>query len=238
MRLAGHQPDYLPYPGFFVRILEADRFVIVDHVQFEKKSYQSRNRVAGAAGVVMLSVPVRTAGRFNQAIRDIELADPGGRWARRHWRTISQTYARAEHFARYRRPLAGIYQAHWSTLADMNIAIIRWLCDSFEITTDLTRTSDMGLTSRKTDLLVELCRATGASGYLSGHGGRGYVDEQKFAGAALTHDFTTYAPVPYKRGGQPFVPDLSAIDLLFHQGPGAAELLRRMARLEPEMASI
>lgn len=67
--LSGHQPNYLPYPGLIGKILHSDKFIYVSNVQLEKKSWQNRNRIKGANGEIMLSVPVLTKGKFNQTIR-------------------------------------------------------------------------------------------------------------------------------------------------------------------------
>ncbi|WP_158678618.1 WbqC family protein [Streptomyces sulphureus] len=226
MRLAGHQPDYLPYPGFFARMLEVDAFLLVDHVQFEKKSFQSRNRIAGPHGQTLLSVPVRARGRFHQACAEVETADPEGRWRTKHWRSLVACYRSAPHFARHAAFFESLYARRWELLVDLNLAVIRYLRRCFAIETPLSRSGPLGLTGRKTALLTEMCRRTGADTYVSGPGGRLYVDDAELAAAGVASTYSTYRPVRYARGRLPFHPQLSAVDLLFHQGERAADLLR------------
>lgn len=226
LRVAGHQPDYLPYAGFFARMLMVDRFVIVDHVQFEKKSFQSRNRICGAAGVVTLSVPVRTAGRFHQPITDVEIAEPEGRWRVRHLRSLEQNYSRSAAYERHAPFFEELYRRPWPYLVDLNLAIIGYLCRCFGLRVPEVRTSTLRPTGVKTELLLDLCRATGAGEYVSGPGGRAYVDDVVLTAAGLESSYARYSPVPYRRGGRPFVADLSAVDLLFHAGDEAGRVLR------------
>ncbi|MFI8436226.1 WbqC family protein [Streptomyces sp. NPDC079020] len=157
MRITGHQPDCLPYTGFFARMLEADEFLVVEHVQFEKKSWQSRNRIAGPYGVVLLSVPVRTKGRFHQACSQVEVAEPRGRWRDKHWQSMLGCYGSAPHFARHGPFFEALYQQTWDRLVDVNLAIIRYLAACFAIETPLLLSSPMQLTGRKTELLAQMC---------------------------------------------------------------------------------
>jgi hypothetical protein len=226
MRVGGHQPDYLPYGGFFARMLMVDAFVIVDHVQFEKKSFQSRNRVAGGGGVTLLSVPVRTHGRFTQPIADVEISEPDGRWRTKHWRTMQQCYRGSAGFARHAPFFEELYRASWQRLVDLNLAVIEYLCRCFGIATRRLRSAGLGLTERGTGMLVQMCRACGSSEYVSGPGGLSYVDDADLEVAGVRSRYARYVRVPYPRGGRPFIPDLSAVDLLFHAGVRAGAILR------------
>jgi hypothetical protein len=237
MKVAGHQPDYLPYGGFFARMLMVDRFVLVDHVQFEKKSFQSRNLVAGTASTTMLSVPVRTAGRFTQSIVDVELAEPEGRWRTRHWRTIQQCYRNTSGFARHAPFFEELYQRPWRRLVDLNLSVIEYLCSCFDIATARVRSSTLRLGSQprnsKSDLLVQLCEAVGGQEYVSGPGGVSYVDDERLTEAGVRSTFARYEPVSYDRGARPFVPNLSAVDLLFHADTDAGQVLRASIAAPP-----
>ncbi|MEU1762956.1 WbqC family protein [Micromonospora sp. NPDC005652] len=226
MRLGGHQPDYLPYGGFFARMLMVDTFVIVDHVQFEKKSFQSRNRVAGPAGETLLSVPVRTHGRFTQAIVDVEISEPNGRWRTKHWRTLQQCYRSSPGFTRHAPYFEQLYRTPWHRLVDLNLAIIDYLCRCFGITTPRVRSGGLGLTGRGTTMLVQMCQVCGADEYVSGPGGLSYVNDALLESAGVRSYYARHGRVPYRRNGRPFVADLSAVDLLFHADVNAGAILR------------
>jgi len=226
VRIAGHQPDYLPYGGFFARMLMVDAFVLVDHVQFEKKSFQSRNRVAGGGPPILLSVPVRTSGRLNQSIADVRVADPEGRWRRAHWRTLAQSYRRTPGFARHGPFFEDLYGRPWHRLLDLNLAIIEYLCRCFGITTPRHRSSGLRLAARRTGLLVQMCKAFQADEYVSGPGGLAYVVDDELAAAGVRSTFARYRQVSYSRAPNPYVAGLSAVDLLFHADSRAGQILR------------
>src|SRR5687767_15737851 len=94
-----NQPAYLPWLGYFDRIARSDLHVVLDHVQFEKNSMTNRNQIRAGAEARMLTVPVRTAGRFGQLpINELEVANYTP-WARKHWQAISQGYSKSAFFA-------------------------------------------------------------------------------------------------------------------------------------------
>jgi hypothetical protein len=58
MIVAIHQPQYLPWLGYFDKMLAADLFCYLDCVQFKKNEWQNRNRIKTAQGWQWLTVPV------------------------------------------------------------------------------------------------------------------------------------------------------------------------------------
>jgi hypothetical protein len=225
--VAGHQPHYLPWIGYFSKILQADRFCLVDSIQFEKKWFQSRNKIRTPSGEIWLSVPVVTSGRFDQNISDVEI-DEKLPWRRKHWKSILLGYQKAPHFRRYADFFEDVYAREWKMLVDLNEHVIRGVLGFLGIEKDLVRSSTFKPVGSKTDLLIDICRKTGADGYLSGTGGaHQYVDEGKFAQAGLLHRFQTFRhPVhPQIHGGE-FVPRLAVLDLLFNCGPESGDIVR------------
>jgi hypothetical protein len=229
--IAGHQPHYLPWLGYMSKILQCDKFCLVDSIQFEKKNFQNRNRIRSNQGEVMLSVPVVTAGRFYQNICDVEIneAEP---WRRKHWKSILLGYQKAPHFKRYADFFEDVYNREWKMLVDLNEHMLRGLLGFFEIEKEIVRSVTFMPSGKKTDLLIDICRKTGSDGYLSGGGGaKQYVEEHKFTEAGLVHRFQSFHhPVyPQVHGGE-FMPRLAAIDLLFNCGPESGAILREASK--------
>ncbi len=224
MILAGQQPNYLPWIGFFHKVSAADVFVLVDHVQYEKRGVTNANAVKTASGKGELTVPVLSTGRFDQTIREVEINDAVP-WRRKHWRTLSIAYGKTPHFAAHAPFFEDLYARPWTHLAALNEAIIRYLLGAFRIDRPMHRSSEWPVTGAKTDLLVSLCRCAGATGYLSGAGARKYVDESVLAAAGLTHGFQEFHHPVYPQPYGAFVPNLSAVDLLFNMGPEAGGLI-------------
>ncbi|MEV3925897.1 WbqC family protein [Actinomadura coerulea] len=230
--LVAHQPAYLPWQGFFSRLLDGvDELVLLDHVQFSERGWQNRNLVRNAAGPrpVRLTVPVRR--RFGQSIADVELADQP--WAQRHWRTLSQTYARAPYWPHYRQPLQAVYDSPWQRLAALNEALLRLLLEAFGLPVRLVSSTTLAPRGKQTAMLIDLCRRRDATVLRVGTGAVTYLDQALLAEHGIETQIATYTHPRYgtARG---WMPGLSALDLLLHEGPdNAASVLCDGARTEP-----
>ena len=71
MKVAIMQPAYLPWLGYFSLMDQVDKFVILDTVQFARRSWQQRNRIKTADGINMLTVPVIKKGKYDQKINEV-----------------------------------------------------------------------------------------------------------------------------------------------------------------------
>jgi hypothetical protein len=222
LRIAGHQPNYLPYLGFLHKAAQVDRFIIVDNVQFVKRGpfgWIHRNRIKTGNTQQWLTVPVHTKGRFTQKISEVRIREDLP-WARKHWRALSLAYGRTPFFSTYGPELEGLYQHPWVWLVDLNESVIRFLFKVFEIQTPLCRSSEIRAEGKASELIVDLCRKTGADRYLSGIHGKDYLDESRIAQAGITLEYQAFRhPIHPQAGGGPFIPNLSAIDFLFNCGP-------------------
>jgi len=230
MVLTGHQPNYLPYPGFFHKIARADRFLVVDNVQFVKRGtfgwmHRNRIRTGSVQGWDWLSVPVLTKGRFTQKISEAEL-DPAVPWARKHWRTLEVNYRRAKYFREYEAEFRALYEKPWTAFSDMTCAFIEMLLRLLGIPRTCDRTSALGIAGESTGLVLAMCRAVGADTYLSGVHGRDYLDAAEFerAGVRLVFQEFTCPEYPQAWPG-PYIPNLSVVDLLFNRGPDSRKVL-------------
>jgi len=216
--MAGHQPDYLPWLGYFDKIRRCDVFVIEDIMQFEYHGFRNRNRFKTRDGVVWLTVPVRHATRW-QAIRDVEIAnDLKRRWARRHWGTLQTNYGKAPYFKEFREFFRLTYERPWYRLIDLNLHLIKGVMDFMKIVRRLVMASSLGVSGKKNDLLIAQCKALGADVYLSGAGGRAYVDVQKFRDEGIEVMFQDFGYPVYEQLHGEFVSDLSVVDYLFNVG--------------------
>jgi hypothetical protein len=212
-----HQPDHLPWAGFFEKMLRADVFVILDDVQFSRGDFQNRNRVKGPEGAQWLTVP--TAHRFPQKINEVEIARDG--WQSKHWKTIVSCYARAKHFETFSGEFEELYLRRWEKLSDFNVAAIELLARAFGIVNKRVLASELGARGRKSELVLNICEALGASSYYSGRMGKTYLDKEAFGRAGIEIIFQNFNHPVYEQlfmKEQGFVPNLSALDLLFNCG--------------------
>lgn len=224
-----NQPAYLPWLGYFHRIASSDLHIVLDHVQFEKNSFTNRNKIRLKDGWQWLTVPVLTKGRFGDlAIRELCI-DGQTRWAAKHWIALQQHYRKAPHFARYEAPLAAIYAQPWERLDGLMRALTGLMLEAFGITTPLRYSSEMQPAGAKDELVLNLCRAAGATQYLSGPLGRNYLREEIFVSAGIRVVYHDYQHPAYAQTYPGFEAGMTALDLLFNSGPeeGRAILMHK-----------
>lgn len=228
--LSGHQPVYLPGIILFSKIALSDVFMFVGHCQFVKKSWHSRNRIRLADQELWLTVPVKTSGRFDQAINETFIVD--GIWKRKHLGSIRQAYQKAPFFKTYYPELEDRLLAFEGSLGDLNIGIIKMILRWLKIGTRIVDSRDYDIRGAKTDMLISMCQAVGADRYLSNEGSRDYVDEQTMADAGIQHCWQIFEHPVYAQPGA-FMPNLSVIDLMFHTGPEAKEIVMSCGKVQP-----
>ncbi len=222
--LVAHQPSYLPWCGYFSRLLDVDRLVLLDHVQFAERGYQNRNYIrAPGGGRLRLTVPVRR--HFGQSISDVQIADDQP-WAARHWRTLTQAYSRAPYWDACASLLEAVYAKPWTRLADLNTALTEVLLDALGLRVRLLRSSALAPAGARTGMLTDLCRTTGATVLRTGTGATRYLDRALLGTAGISVEVATYGCPAYPQGRGPFIPQLSVLDLIANTGPAAAEVLR------------
>jgi hypothetical protein len=227
-----NQPAYLPWLGYFERIAVSDLHVVLDHVQFEKNSFTNRNKARTKEGSTWLTVPLATKGRFGDlAIASLEIA-PNDPWARKHWTTLKMNYGKAPHFRQFAQAYEALYAQPWPAFMPMARAFLGQHLRDLGITTPLRYSSELGSTDAKGELVLNLCRATGATTYLSGALGRNYLDESTFTAAGLGVRYQDYAHPAYAQCQPGFEPGMGILDLIFNHGPGARDILLHRAKKE------
>lgn len=230
LTLSGHQPVYLPGIILFNKIALSDVFMFVGHCQYVKKSWHSRNRIRLYDQELWLTVPVRTAGRFDQSINNTYTLNDV--WKRKHLGSIRQAYQKAPFFSQYFPELEQKLLLHDGALGDLNISIIKMTLNWLDIKTQIVDSRDYAINGAATDMLVSMCRAVGADRYLSNEGSRAYVNEDHMAEQGIQHCWQLFEHPIYGQAGT-FMPNLSVIDLLFNVGPDAREIVLNCGKITP-----
>ena len=217
MILSGHQPNYLPYLGLIGKILHSDKFIYVSNVQLEKKSWQNRNRIKGANGEIVLTVPVLTKGKFDQKISETQINNTEN-WGQKHLSSIQLNYKKAPYFNEYMPFFEDLYSKKWESLNELDIHIMNFILNDLGIKTEIFYDTDYQFTGKNNDLLVEMTKALECDTYLSNKGSENYVDISAFTSNGLNHQYLDYKSVQYKQLYKEFVPFLSIFDMLFNIG--------------------
>ena len=224
MRLAAHQPQYMPWLGYFDKMARADRFVLLDTVQYKKNEWQNRNRIRTASGWQWITVPVRY--RFPMRIREVPI-DSSSPWRRKQCEALRQSYARAPYRDVLLPLLEALLERPIDDLATLNAESIRLLARLLEVRTPLVLASALDdIPEGADERLIALCRMLGCDTYLAGQGGHGYMDLTLWRRAGITVEFQDFHHPVYPQCHDGFEACLSAIDLLMQRGTGAAAVLR------------
>lgn len=222
-----HQPAYLPWLGYFDRIRSVDLFIYLDTVQFQKGSFQNRNKVMTQAGPKWLTVPVETAGKlYDTPLKDLCI-DASQRWQAKHWSTLKMSYATAPAFRQAAAQIESFYTSEWVRLSDLCWDMLMVFNRLLGIDTKIVRASDLGdVGGQKSDLVLNLCRTVGASTYLSGSQGKNYLDEASFDRVSIAVRYQNFVPKPYRQQANIFVPALGVVDFLFNESEPAQEFAK------------
>ncbi|OIQ12665.1 WbqC family protein [Neomoorella thermoacetica] len=224
MRVAAHQPNYLPWTGFFHKMANCDVFVILDNVQFPRRDFCNRTRIKSPRGAYWLTLPV-VRGAFEQKINETRLFEPDTNLPR-HLKTLHHFYARAPFYNFLIQKLLPIYEQSWEYLLPFNLALIKTLAAILGITTPLVLASSLGEPpAGKSERLIYLCQQLGADTYLSGRGAVAYNDPVAFAAAGLKLEYQSFTPPVYPQGYGIFIPNLSIVDLIMYHGSASQRFL-------------
>jgi hypothetical protein len=215
---AGHQPNYLPWLGFFDKMLQCDVFIIEDNIQLEKQGFTSRNMIKTEKGSQWLTVPIQHIGR-PILINEAKIVDSGnGYWRRKHWESIKGSYSNSQFWNRYNGFFEETYNTEWKLLIDLNMHIIKGIMKFLRIDKPLVMASSLGVSGKKNELLINQCKALGATVHFSGIGGKDYLDLKSFEDEGIRVVLQEFEYPVYKQRYGNFIPNLSAIDYLFCVG--------------------
>ncbi|HOJ51819.1 MAG TPA: WbqC family protein [Syntrophales bacterium] len=225
MICAVHQPQYLPWLGYFDKIDRADVFVLLDTVQYKKNEWQNRNRIKTANGPQWLTVPV--CFRYPQLIQEVEINNRE-RWQHKHWQALKTNYARAPYWDFLKPFFEEILDQPWEKIAPLNITVVRRLCELLGIETPIHIASELGTFPEDPDeRLIAITRHFGADTYLAGSGGYNYMNLDAYRSAGIKVIFQEFRhPVYRQLFSDEFISHLSVIDLVFNHGPESLNIIR------------
>ncbi len=222
--VAIHQPQYLPWLGYFDKLDRCDVFCLLDTVQYKKNEFQNRNRIKTSQGWQWLTVPVTY--RFPQRIHEVGVNQTVD-WQRKHLEALKTNYSKAPFFDTYYASFEEFYQRSYEMLVDVNVASIELLMELLGFERKLVLASSLKVDIEDPTLrLVKICQTLGGVAYLSGRDGAKYMDLDTFHSHQLEVVFQDFHHPEYSQCYGPFEPNLSVVDLLFNCGPESLTIIR------------
>lgn len=223
MKITIHQPNFMPYLGFFDKCDYSDVLVIYDSTQFKKNDFQNRNKVKGKNGWFWLTIPVTY--NFGERINKVKI-NYNKNWKSKHLKAIETCYSKTKFFSKFFPKIKEIYDKDWEFLSDFNISFIKLLLNELGINCKIVLSSDLGIQSNGTEALVEICKRLKADTYLSGRDGRKYIDLKIFNSQEMKVEFQNYQHPRYNQNFGDFEPYMSILDLIFNEGTNSLKIIR------------
>jgi hypothetical protein len=221
------QPTYLPWSGYFELIDSCDVFVVFDHVQFERKSWQQRNKIKTSSGETYLIVPVQKAPQ-KTPIYEIKISYDNGNPLEKHWKTIELAYKKAPYFEKYKPVFEKIYAKKYVFLKDLNIEIIKAICGVLGIDKKIIFSSELDLKDEnmeKTEKVINLCKKLKITELYDAKGAEAFLDSQLFLKNGISISFQDFQHPEYPQLWGKSIPYLSVIDLIFNKGEESLSII-------------
>jgi len=223
------QPEHVPWLGFFDKMSKADIFVLLDNTQFKKRYFENRNKIRVKDGWQWVGIPVITKGRYKQNINDV-LIDNSQEWRKKYNNSLLYAYSRARYFKDYFDDIKKIINSKWDKLIDINIEFISFFRKIFGlISVPLVKASSLNLKKEKggSQLILDICECLDASAYISGPGGKEYLNIPEFIEKNIEVQFHHYTHPRYDQLHSPFISHMSSLDFLFNCGEEALGLFKK-----------
>lgn len=213
--VATHQPNYIPWLGYFYKISQCDVFVYLDDVQFSKKGAHNYHFIKTAEGSVKVKIPVKHA--YTDPINKVITNDHGG-WKERHLDLLQQHYKDAPHFDEVMEDFKTVLLKEYANLSELNQAIIKSIVDKFGLKTEFVCSSELDIHTKSEERIIDICTKLDATVYYSGKGAKAYQDEENFKAKGLELVYDEYSPLPYPQLNEDFQENVTILDYLMNHG--------------------
>lgn len=216
-----HQPNFLPWLGYFDKINKSDVFIIMDNVQFPKTGgvWTNRVKIAVKSKAHWLTVPIARNYHGVRLIKDMEINNIT-QWRTRIIKTIEHNYKKCPFFKDEWEYITTLLSYDTPSLSEFNIHAIVSLTDylGFNISKFVIGSS-LKSGGNATNLLISMSKAVDGFAYMCGAGAGDYQEDEKFTMAGIKLKYQNFKHMIYKQyNTQQFIPGLSILDSLFNCG--------------------
>lgn len=213
--IAIHQPNYVPWLGYFYKIHLADYFVFLDDAQFSNTGLHNYHFLKTRKGLQRMRIPViQTLG---DRINEVKINNDQD-WRERHLKMFRENYELADNFDEVLKDFSSLIYEDHHLLVDQNIAIIKFVCDKLGIEARFIKSSDLDISAGREEKIIEICKKLEGGVYLSGTGARAYQNEESFNKEGLQLKYQEYNILQYKQQYQDFQSNVSVLDYLANCG--------------------
>ncbi|MBU6157795.1 MAG: WbqC family protein [Bacteroidetes bacterium] len=200
--------------NYYLKLINSTHIYYFNERGHQKGLGLNRIRILGANQILTLSVPLKGGRSVKAPLSSICIAADEA-WQRIHWRSIHDSYRKAPWFEEYAPSLQNLYAKKYIFLWEWNLACTKWALNALKIKTDIM------------SFLESEFLANHPSSLLPGDALQ-YVSTPPTSNPQPPSNLPSYPQVFADRHGG-FVPNLSILDLILNEGPGAAQYLKNVA---------
>lgn len=224
MKVAIHQPEHMPWLGFFHKINMADTYVVLDNVQYRKNYFQNRNKIRTANGDCWINIPVKY--NFGQDIKEVAIDNTNKRWKRKYWNSIELSYGKASFFSHYSESIRLIIDRDWEYISELNQQLILKFIEFLGLKIVILKGSELDVEGNGSILILNICKKLKSEVYISGISGKDYLNINEFEKEGIKVIFQEFHHPIYNQLYKPFIPCMSIIDLLFNYGEKSVDIIK------------
>jgi hypothetical protein len=213
--IAAHQPNYIPWLGYFYKIHQSHYFVFLDDAQFSNEGMHNFHYVKTPQGAFRLKIPVQQ--KLGDAINQVKTRDELN-WKMKHLKTIEANYRRAPYFEEVFNDFSHLIHANYMSLSALNETIIEFVSSKLGIQTEFIRSSEMHFNTTREEKILDICNYLNATIYYSGTGAKIYQVDQHFQDRGIELRYSAYRPYEYKQCWGPFRANVCILDYLMNCG--------------------
>jgi len=213
-KIAIMQPYIFPYIGYFQLINAVDKFVLYDDVNFINKGWINRNRILLNGKDYLFTIPCEKASQ-NKLINEVEVKQEE-KAVEKFLKTIKSSYNKAQFFTNVYEIIEKVFQFDKMLISEFAYksiySVMNYLGIEKEIVFSSKEYSNREL--KKADRLIDICRQENCTNYINSIGGKDLYDKKYFEQNGISISFLKTENIKYNQFGNPFVPNLSIIDVL------------------------
>jgi len=233
--LSFNQPSFIPWPGFFARLMASDKMVLLDNTLFAQGfTFVNRNRIKSPEGELWITVPIKKRGLERQKIRDLVIYQKEY-WAKKFLLTLEHCYKKSIFFNNIYDPVFEVLNENENNFLNMVFPILNHLKTSFNIKNEFILQTSTGIEGCGTDLLLKIAMQLGATEVLLPYPAQNLIEWNKFKKKEIKVKFIKFFSPVYPQFWGNFAGNLSAIDLLFCSGKESHKLLETSYILKPAL---
>jgi hypothetical protein len=210
-----HQPNYIPWLGYFYKIFSSDIFVFLDDAQYSNEGMHNYHYIKTPQGPFRLKIPVK--GSFGEPINSV-ITNDALFWKEKHLKTILSNYRRANYFEIIYIDFESLISKNYTNLAEMNEEIIKFVSRKFGFNTNFVNSSSLGIVAKQEERIIQICEKLNGDVYFSGKGAMHYQDEIHFRERGIKLEYSDFKPFKYPQLWNGFQENVTILDYLMNCG--------------------